>query len=130
MGNLVIFVMQLLNNWLVKVTETFTNILNYYVLQTTANKFAAYVKMYVVKKYLKVTKAANSITNATIVCPRKRKKTLTATVIIFAPDLSINSRRNGHAFIDKLSTGTHCVQNRQKHFSMTFVSFPPWWSFL
>ena len=50
MGNLVIFVMRLLNNWLV--IETFTNILNYYVLQTTANKFAVYVKVYVVKKYL------------------------------------------------------------------------------
>ena len=53
MGKLVIFVMRLLNNSLVKVTETFTNILNYYVLQTTANKIAAYVIMYVVKKYLK-----------------------------------------------------------------------------
>ena len=52
MGNLVIFVMQLLNNWLVKVTESFTNILNYNVLQTTAYKFAVYVKVYVVKKYL------------------------------------------------------------------------------
>ena len=52
MGNLVIFVVGLLNNWLVKVAETFTDILNYYVLQTTANKFAVYVKVYVVKKYL------------------------------------------------------------------------------
>ena len=50
MGNLVIFVMQLLNNWLVKVTETFTNVLNYYVLHTTANKFAVSIKVYVVKK--------------------------------------------------------------------------------
>ena len=53
MGNLVIFVVGLLNSWLVKVAETFTDILNYYVLQTTANKFAMYVKLYVVKKYLK-----------------------------------------------------------------------------
>ena len=52
MGNLVIFVVGLLKNWMVKVTETFTDILNYYVLQTTANKFAVYVKVYVVKKYL------------------------------------------------------------------------------
>ena len=51
-GNLVIFVVGLLNNWLVKVAETFTDILNYYVLQTTANKFAVHVKVYVVKKYL------------------------------------------------------------------------------
>ena len=43
------FVVGLLNNWLVKVTETFTDILNYYVLQMTANKFGVYV----VKKYLK-----------------------------------------------------------------------------
>ena len=40
MGNLVIFGVWLLNNWLVNVAETFTNILKYYVLQTTANKFA------------------------------------------------------------------------------------------
>ena len=53
MGNLVIFVMRLLNNWLVKVNKTFTNILNYYVLQMTANKFAVYLKVYAVKKYLK-----------------------------------------------------------------------------
>ena len=53
MGNLVIFVVGLLGNWLVKVTETFTDILNYYVLQTTANKFAVHEKVYVVKKYLK-----------------------------------------------------------------------------
>ena len=52
MGNLVIFVVGLLDNWLVKVTETFTDILNYYVLQTTADKFAVHEKMYVVKKYL------------------------------------------------------------------------------
>ena len=45
--------MGLLNNWLVKVTETITDILNFYVLQMTANKFAVYVKVYVVKKYLK-----------------------------------------------------------------------------
>ena len=56
MGNLVIFVVGLLNNWLVKVAETFTDILNYYVLQTTANKFAVHVKVYVVKKYLKSLK--------------------------------------------------------------------------
>ena len=53
MGNLVIFVVGLLDNWLVKVTETFTDILNYYVLQMTANKFAVHEKVYVVKKYLK-----------------------------------------------------------------------------
>ena len=53
MGNLVIFVVGLLNNWLVKVNETFTDILNYYVLQTTANKFAVHEKVYVAKKYLK-----------------------------------------------------------------------------
>ena len=53
MGNLVIFVVGLLDNWLVKVTETFTDILNYYVLQTTANKFAVHEKVYVVSKYLK-----------------------------------------------------------------------------
>ena len=52
MGNLVIFVVELLNNWLVKVTETFTDILDYYVLQMTANKFVVYGKVYVVKKYL------------------------------------------------------------------------------
>ena len=34
-----------------KVTETFTDILNYYILQTTANKFAVYVKVYAIKKY-------------------------------------------------------------------------------
>ena len=45
MGNLVIFLVWLLNNQLVKVTETFTDILNYYVLQMTANKFAVYVKV-------------------------------------------------------------------------------------
>ena len=38
MVNLVIFVVRLLNNWLVKVAKTFTDILNYYVLQMTANK--------------------------------------------------------------------------------------------
>ena len=54
MGNLVIFVVGLLNNQLVKVTETFTDILNYYVLETTANKFAVCVKVYVVKNYLKL----------------------------------------------------------------------------
>ena len=54
MGNLVIFVVGLVNNWLVKATETFTVILNYYVLQTAANKFAVHVKVYVVKKYLNV----------------------------------------------------------------------------
>ena len=51
MGNLVIFVVGLLDNWLVKVTETFTDILNYYVLQTTANKFAVHEKVYVVKYF-------------------------------------------------------------------------------
>ena len=56
MGNLVIFVVGLLNNWLVKVTETFTDIMDYYVLQTTANKFAAHVKVYVVKKYLNISR--------------------------------------------------------------------------
>ena len=54
MGKLVIFIVGLLNNWVVKVTETFTDILNYYVLQMTANKFGVYVKVYVVKKYLNV----------------------------------------------------------------------------
>ena len=39
--------------WLVKVTETFTDILNYYVLQANADKFAVHEKVYVVKKYLK-----------------------------------------------------------------------------
>ena len=53
MGNLVIFVVGLLNNWLVKVTETSTDILHYYVLQTAANEFAVYVNVSVVKKYLK-----------------------------------------------------------------------------
>ena len=53
MEHLVIFVVPVLDNWLVKVTETFTDILKYYVLQTTANKFAVHEKMYVVKKYLK-----------------------------------------------------------------------------
>ena len=52
MRNLVIFVVGLLNNWLVKVAETFTDIFNYHVLQTTANKFAVHEKVYVVKKYL------------------------------------------------------------------------------
>ena len=52
-GNLVIFAVGLLDNWMVKVTETFTEILNYYVLQTTANKFAVHEKVYVVSKYLK-----------------------------------------------------------------------------
>ena len=40
MESLVIFAVWLLNNWLVKFAETFTDILNYYVLQMTANKFA------------------------------------------------------------------------------------------
>ena len=43
MGILVIFVVWLLNNWLVDVAETFTDNLKcyeYYVLQTTADKFA------------------------------------------------------------------------------------------
>ena len=61
MGNLVIFVVGLLSNWLVKVTETFTDILNYYVLQTTANKFATHEKMYVVKKYIKNTFTSSSL---------------------------------------------------------------------
>ena len=52
MENLVIFIVGLLDNWLVKVTETFTDILNYYVLQMTTNKFAVHEKVYVVKKYL------------------------------------------------------------------------------
>ena len=52
MGNLVIFVVGLLDNWLVKVTETFTDILNYYVLQTTANKFTVHEKVCVVQNYL------------------------------------------------------------------------------
>ena len=37
--NLVIFVVWLLNNWLVNVAESLTDVLKY-VLQTTANKFA------------------------------------------------------------------------------------------
>ena len=53
MGNLVNFVVGLLDNWLVKVTETFTDILNDYVLQTTASNFAVHEKVYVVSKYLK-----------------------------------------------------------------------------
>ena len=61
MGNLVIFAVRLLNNWLVKVTETFIDILNYYVLQMTANKFAVYWKVYVVKKYLNSLKLINSV---------------------------------------------------------------------
>ena len=35
-----IFVVWLLNNGLVKVAETFTDILKYYILQLTADKFA------------------------------------------------------------------------------------------
>ena len=58
MGNLVIFVVGLLNNWLGKVTETFTDNLNYYVLQMTANKFALHEKVCVVKKYLKLAEVA------------------------------------------------------------------------
>ena len=38
------FLVGLLDNWLAKVTETFTDILNYYVLQTTANKFPVHEK--------------------------------------------------------------------------------------
>ena len=59
MGNLVIFIVELLNNQLLRVTETFTDILNYYVLQMTANKFGVYVKVYVVKKYLNTSPLAN-----------------------------------------------------------------------
>ena len=40
MGNLINFVVWLLNNWLVNVVETFTDILKYYGLHTIANKFA------------------------------------------------------------------------------------------
>ena len=39
-GNFAIFVVWSLNNWLVNVAETFTDVLKYYVLQTIANKFA------------------------------------------------------------------------------------------
>ena len=53
MENLVIFVVGLLDNWMVKVTKTFTDILKYYVLQTNANKSAVHEKVYVVSKYLK-----------------------------------------------------------------------------
>ena len=60
MGNLVILVGGLLDKWLVKVNETFTDILNYYVLQPTANKFAVHEKVYVVKKYLNWVHVANS----------------------------------------------------------------------
>ena len=35
------------------VVETFTDILNYYVLQMTDNKFAIQINLYVVKTYLK-----------------------------------------------------------------------------
>ena len=60
MGNLVIFVVGLLNNQLLKVPETFTDILNYYVLQMIANKFVVYIKVYVVKRYL--NKLGSSLT--------------------------------------------------------------------
>ena len=43
MANLVIFVVWLLNNWLVKVAETFTDILKYYILQMIANEFAKFM---------------------------------------------------------------------------------------
>ena len=42
MENLVICLVLLLNNWLVNDTETFTDILKYYVLQMIANKFAKF----------------------------------------------------------------------------------------
>ena len=73
--NLVIFVVGLLNNWLVKVTETFTDILNYYVLQTTANKFAVYAKMYVVKKYLKSKKKWKTNTNKKVLLREHKRHT-------------------------------------------------------
>ena len=40
MANFLIFVVRFLNNWLVNVAETLTDILKYYVLQTTTNEFA------------------------------------------------------------------------------------------
>ena len=40
MENLASFVVRLLNNWLVNVGKTFTDILQHYVLQMSANKFA------------------------------------------------------------------------------------------
>ena len=43
MGNLVIFVVWLLNNRLENVAEIFATILKYYVLQMTANQFAKYM---------------------------------------------------------------------------------------
>ena len=52
MGNLVIFVVWLLNNRLVNVAETLTDILKERVPWTTVNKFVNKMKVYVVSKYL------------------------------------------------------------------------------
>ena len=51
-GNLVIFAVSLLNNWLVNVVETFTDILEYYIYSSNDCRYIC--KVYVVKKYLKL----------------------------------------------------------------------------